>query len=39
MIETAPPELPDRVRAWAASQAPYEVVDVTALGGGITATK
>lgn len=31
--------LPDRARTWAATLAPHPVVDVTAIGGGITNTK
>ena len=31
--------LPDRVRTWAEGHAPQAVVDVTAIGGGITNTK
>jgi aminoglycoside phosphotransferase (APT) family kinase protein len=32
-------ELPERARAWATAHAPRPVVDITALGGGITNTK
>ena len=31
--------LPDRVRTWAEAHASHAVVDVTAIGGGITGTK
>jgi aminoglycoside phosphotransferase (APT) family kinase protein len=34
-----PSMLPDRVRTWAEGHAPQAVVDVTAIGGGITNTK
>jgi len=30
--------LPDRARTWADAHAPHAVVDVTAIGGGITST-
>jgi aminoglycoside phosphotransferase (APT) family kinase protein len=39
VIAEGPAALPDRVRSWAETLAPQPVVDVTAIGGGITNTK
>ena len=39
MTAEAPAALPERVRAWTDALAPQVVVDVTAIGGGITNTK
>ena len=39
MIAEAPAALPEQVRAWTNALAPQAVVDVTAIGGGITNTK
>jgi aminoglycoside phosphotransferase (APT) family kinase protein len=39
VIAEVPAALPERVRSWAETHAPQAVVDVTALGGGITNTK